>query len=78
MKRTIVLCVTAASLLLGQVQGQDKMSDTKMSHVASPTDKTDHAAKKKDKKSKMSTNKMSHDKMNGDKMNRNKMDDHKK
>ena len=77
MKRTLALCATAASLLLGPAQGQDKISDTKMSHEASPTDKMDHATKKKDKKNKMATNKMSHEKMNGDKMNGNKMDDHK-
>lgn len=77
MKRTLALCVTAASLLLGQVQGQDKMSDTKMSHEASPTDKMDHAAKKKaKKKDKMTADKMDRGKMDSNKMSNDKMNDH--
>ena len=82
MKQTLALCVTAASLRLGQVQAQDKMSDTKMSQEASPVNQMDRAAKKKaKKKDKMATEKMAADKMATDKMdngktNNDKMTDH--
>lgn len=79
MKRTLVLCVTTASLLLGQVQAQHKMSDAKMSQEASPANKMDRAAKKKADKmatDKMATDKMTRDKMHNGKMNNDKMADH--